>query len=157
MNRKNLTAAILAILFGLAGLFGIVGSAQAMDQCMTGAWYSPDKDGEGIELTVLDDSLYGYLYTYKGTSPDWYVFAGPFGKNKVNLYKPIKTSNPWKATVHEVGTMGYDVIDDNHITFTMKLQMDLWRDVTFPLCLLDCTRVFEYERLTELPQIPCLN
>ena len=61
MNRKNLTAVILAILFGL---LGIVGSAQAIDECMSGAYYNPDKDYEGRHLTILDDFLYGYVYTF---------------------------------------------------------------------------------------------
>ena len=153
MNRKNLTAAILAILFGL---LGIVGSAQAIDECMSGAWYAPDKDGEGIELTVLEDSLYGQVYTYHFNSPEWYVFSGDMEDDSYTLYKTIKTSDPWKATVLEVGKMSLDVFDRDHIIFTMKLQMDLWRDVEFPMCLSDCVTVFEYERLTELPKSPCL-
>jgi hypothetical protein len=153
MNRKNLTAVVLA---GLLGFFAFIGNAQALDKCMTGAWYDPARDGEGIELTVLDeDTIYGYFYTFRYDRTEWFSMLGghDFLAADMRVYRTVKNeASHFDATVWDVGSASVDLVTQDHIVFTFHLNLDLYDGTEggTPWCLHGgCNRQYEYVRLTQ--------
>ncbi len=129
-----------AVLAGI--LLMLSGSAFALDKCYNGPWYSPERSGEGIFLTVTDDTVAGAFYTYLIGEPFWTVFAGDPNKPMV-MYTGQKVSEfPWKANVYELGFADVLPVTPDLIIFTWHL--DILPDGKF--CLGQCDGQYVYTR-----------
>ena len=146
---KNLILSLFLALFSTL--------AFSMDKCMTGAWYDPERSGEGIELVVLDTSVYGYMYTYRDLDVEWFVFT--FNEPEVEkgtLWRSVKVSNsPWAVGNHDVGDVDVVVQDNDNMLFFKNQILDLTSDASIPWCFTDCQREYPFVRLTQ--PIPCTD
>lgn len=129
---------VLAIILMAIGL-----NAQASDPIVTGSWYNPDRDGEGISLEVD----VGYFYTYGIRGQSWYVLQ-KVTPDKFIMWRPANLNE----AAANVGTATVDVIDNDTIIFSYRLALDLdKRGLAFPHCLGGhCSGVYEYIRQTHL-------
>jgi hypothetical protein len=141
-------------------------SAGAQDSCMTGSYYDPEAAGEGIQLTVLDDVVYGYVYTHSVYSNEWFTFIGdrdpditPSDLQTMDVYRTFKSGpSPSQYQTWLVGQMDVNYKDGDNILFQLHLELDLNRlneGVSLPYCLYNCNRTLDYTRLTALPGNEC--
>ena len=141
---------LLAIL-----LFGFTGNIFAIDACMTGAWYSPEREGEGINLEVGAEKLSGFFYTYYAENPHWFVFEGE-DNFMLNLYTGHKISeNPFKSLVTKVGTAKVLPVTDNILVFAYELELNYEGKPCINPESRACYGEFVYTRITD-PVIPCV-
>ncbi len=129
----------------LAGILLLLsGSVFALDSCITGSWYSPERDGEGINIEVLEDGDLLYFYTYRNQKQVWFVSIDGV------IYTTRKGSKePFSVDTFEVGTSLIEVHDNDNLTFTFKLDLDIDRNAAIPWCLTQCYGEYSYERLTQ--------
>ncbi len=128
----------------ILGLFLLSMNVQALDSCMTGSWYAPDRDGEGISLEVLEDRTVAYFYTYRNQKQVWYIIVDG------TAYTTRKrTEEPFGVDVFDVGSASIVAHDNDNMTFTFKLDLDLDRNAAIPWCLTQCFGEYEYVRLTQ--------
>jgi hypothetical protein len=133
-------------------------SASVFSQdCASGSFYDQERLGEGIDMTITEKATYGYFYTFALMQPEWFTFLAPAGSTTATLYQTKQYGfDPFLARTFVVGTMEIDTIDEDHITFTMDLTLDVRRldnpDVVIPWCLSGCERTMVYERLTSICQ-----
>ncbi len=134
MNRQGFFVLMLV------GLFGIVGSAQSFDACMTGSWYDPDRDGEGINIEALDEVVIVYFYRPLTTGNHWYTFIG----NRVDGPVPLDMYDTILAGTYKVGEAVIEQLDENTLAFEY---LQLLNEGGQPWCI-GCIGSFEYIRLT---------
>lgn len=130
-------------------------SSFGLDRCMTGSWYDPERDGEGINIEVLEGQTFGYFYTYGlNNHKVWYLFQGKDDRN-LTMYGTLKTSeDPFKAAEYDVGTASIRVFDEDFMLFEFQLRTDLSEDNAHKFCLANyCEGKYLYERITT--PIPC--
>ena len=49
----------------------------ALDACYTGSWYDTQRDGEGINIEVLEELTVAYFYTFdKNDNQAWFTLLG---------------------------------------------------------------------------------
>lgn len=128
----------------ILGLFLFSMNVQALDSCMTGSWYSPDRDGEGINIEVMADTELIYFYTYRNQKQVWYVVIDGA------IYTTRKRSEePFEVDSFDIGSAAIEVHDNDNITFVYKLDIDIDRNAAIPWCLTQCFGEYEYVRLTQ--------
>jgi len=121
----------------------------AFDACMSGSWFDPERDGEGITLEALPDGgVLGYFYTYGSQGRAWYVMTGD---ETLTMFGTVKTSNdPFGVLESEVGTAIITAIGPRTLQFTYDLVLDVDRDATIPWCLGGhCAGSHTYKRITQ--------
>jgi len=133
-------------------------SLHALDECMSGAWFDPERNGEGIVLEVLEEQTLGYFYTYGSQGRAWYVMLGEEALPDVELltiYGTQLVSNiPYKVREFEVGSAFITVIDNDSIQFKYDLVLDVDSGNAIPWCMAGfCEGDYEYKRLTR--PVPC--
>ena len=143
-----------------------VSPAFALDNCMTGSWASPDYEAEGINLEVYDSGInagrfagFFYAYDLHEHKQTWFLFSGHNDTGLANLYD-ITTNGGFgidlEATEYDIGNVSIEVVDNNTLTFSYHMTLDLDRPgpVSIPWCLsAGCEGSIEYSRLTQ--PIPC--
>ena len=135
------------ILFIVLMLFSV--PLFALDDCFSGAWYDPERPGEGIFLEVQAERVVGSYYTFRQNRLDWYVFASDEGREITLYQQELISYEPFNVINWEVGEVFIFPESQNNLVFTWRLDLDLSRDVSLPLCLTDCVRGFLYTRLTQ--------
>ena len=123
--------------------------ALALDPCYTGAWGDPDRDGEGITITVLDDGrTLSYFYTFGSEGRAWYVMVGT---DVLTMYGAEKRADdPFSAITAEVGAATLIPIDGDTIAFNYTLQLDVDRSAAIPWCLGGhCSGSYTYTRIAD--------
>lgn len=120
--------------------------AFALDRCLSGSWYEPFTEGEGINLEISDELVVGYFYTWKDGFRDMYTLTG---------YNETDASNaPWfdefvTLTGHasflldglhqtfQVGHAAIEVLSDDILILAWEWEAD-WGDSDTPIP--QCTR-----------------
>lgn len=134
----------------MALLMAFTAPALALDPCYTGAWGDPDRDGEGITISVLDDGrTLAYMYAFGSEGRAWYVMTSrPDGA--LTMFGALKTSeDPYNANTHNVGDATITPIDGDTIEFTYSLRLDIDRkNATIPWCSNNlCEGSYTYTRI----------
>lgn len=139
--------------FLLAALLLISTPLMALDSCLSGSWYTPDRVGEGITLEIAENQVVGYFYTYGSAERAWYVLAGDNDNNILTMYGTSKISEkPFAVFQSKVGTAVVTEIDSDNINFSFDIVLDI--DDANPWCLSGfCKGAYKYTRLTQ--PIPC--
>jgi len=145
-------------IFVLVLFLGISFQVAALEKCMSGAWFDPERNGEGMVLEILDEQTLGYFYTYGSEGRAWYVMLGEDALPDVELltiYGTAKVSNiPFVVREFDVGSAFISVIDNDSIRFKYDLVLDVDRDAAIPWCLAGfCEGDYTYQRLSQ--PIPC--
>ena len=129
----------------LAGILLLLsGSVFALDSCITGSWFDPERDGEGINIEVLEDKTLVYFYTYRNQKQVWFISV-----DNVVYTTRKKTEDPFSVDVFEVGSASIVAHDNDSLTFRFKLDIDIDRNAAIPWCLTQCFGEYEYVRLTQ--------
>ena len=139
----------LCVAFVLVLAFGFSNTAAALDQCDTGSWYDPGRDGEGINLEVTEDLVVMYFYTYDNIGHTFYVGVGANGEVvQLELYETYTDRGFPKGELN-VGTATLS-LEDGFMLFDYHLNLDTASDSPIPYCIgLHCDGQFIYERLTQ--------
>lgn len=157
---RSLTRPSLAVSVGDCGAFGgnkmkylliallfLATPVYAFDQCMEGAWFDPNRDGEGIVFEVIDGTTFGFFYTYgMGLSQQWYTFDGvgpvmSLRQTRVQSFDPLSVIND------EVGSIVLTAIDVNTLHFVFSKTADFANNSIF--CFNGfCEFEYTYTRLT---------
>ncbi len=139
MRMKQFTATLLLLL---------TAPAMALDACMTGSWYAPDRNGEGIVLEILENTTVGYFYTYGSQGRAWYVMVGD---EFLTVYgTALLSRNPFSVLEVDVGSAIITSIDDNTLRFKYSLTLDVDKNAAIPWCLnAFCDGDYVYQRLTQ--------
>ncbi len=129
-------------------LIGFTWNVYADDVCLTGSWYSPERDGEGINIEVdvgeKDTIVSGFFYTYVSNNPNWYVFEGVI--DNLTMYTGFKLSeSPFKAVVREVGVAKITYVTDNLMIYSYNLNVG----PDGKPCISQCSGEYIYTRLTQ--------
>lgn len=134
--------------FLLSILLMFSGSAMAFDSCMTGSWYEPATNGEGLNVEVLTN---GKVVAYFYKSDEWFAMSGPSEDGLADL-RMLSTRGPG-TEAREVGSASVLVVDNNTIIFDWYVEFDFAKTGTgIPWCI-GCYGTREMTRLTEV--IPC--
>jgi len=136
---KYFIALVLTLFMSTAGAF---------DACMSGSWFDPDRNGEGITLEALPNGgVLGYFYTYGSQGRAWYVMTGD---DTLAIFGTVKHSNdPFGVVESEVGTATVTTINAQALQFTYDLVLDVDRQAAIPWCLGNhCSGSHTYTRLT---------
>jgi hypothetical protein len=151
------------VLLTLALLF-FVGTASAMDRCMTGSWYDPSKNlHEGLNLEVTDSTVVAYFYTYRffdKVGQNWVVFAGENGNPAIiPAYDIVSDGVEFPTVEYEVGEGTFTQVDNFTLVWSYDFKLNLDQDdpnTVTPWCLNgDCNKSFLYKRLTN--PVPCTD
>ena len=123
----------------------------AFDACMTGSWYDPQRDGEGINIEVLDDTVIAYFYRPGASNQRWYLMIGDRpegGDARLGVYQSVGVDE-----VYWIGDALISVTGDNTLDFSYEFRYDMTRGGDdLPWCI-GCNGAFMYVRLTQ--PIPC--
>jgi len=153
------------ILTLFATLFLFAGNAVALDSCVTGSWYSPERSGEGISIEVTDDLIVAYLYTY-GTNWDYWSGAKAYGKqffiavgandgSSLSIHETITTPE-WPKPQLNVGDMTLEMDEEGRLLVALDISLDADRmldpNTAIPWCI-GCSSDLVLNRLTQ--PIPC--
>ncbi len=133
----------MKVLLGIVFLL-VAGSVQALDSCMTGSWYSTDRIGEGIQLEILEDKEIIYFFTYRNQKQVWYLSI-----DGVVYTTRKRNEDPFEVDTFKIGTSLIEVHDNDNLTFTYHLDLDIDRSAAIPWCLSQCYGVHSYIRLTQ--------
>lgn len=142
-DNKWSAAGILSILLVI-----VVSTARAdIDPCMTGSWYDPTVESEGVNLEVLDNGVLAYFYSYAETGNGlrwYYMLFDADGKAAIGTIKSKADRNP-----RDIGRATFDVISQDEILILMNITID----VDAPPWCFGCERTLVYTRLTQ--PVPC--
>jgi len=118
---------------------------------MTGSWYAPERDGEGINIEVLEGVVVAYFYRPDHSNQRWYNMLGdrPEGDNIwLDVYQSIGIND-----IHWVGDALISITGNDSIVFSYDFRYDLTLEGDgLPWCL-GCRDTFSYVRITQ--PIPC--
>jgi hypothetical protein len=134
--------------------FGLFGSAQAIDECMVGAWNDPERIGEGIAFEVNPGTgeINGFFYTYDGNVPHWYVLLGD--EKDITMYTGQKLEEePFTAFVAPHGIAQILEVNSDTLVFTYDLALKTNGNKCNPGKDDVCSDEFIYKRITQM--IPC--
>lgn len=143
--------------FILAILFAIAAPAFAFDECAAGSWFDPARDGEGINVEVLDDQVVAYFYTFDGDRQTWFVMVGDrpeSGAVRLGAFQYVKLSeSPFEVWEIEVGSASLEYLGAGEMLFSFEFQIDPYiPNVALPYCLAGhCQGEYIYSRLTGPP------
>jgi hypothetical protein len=121
-----------------------------VDACITGSWFDPENNGEGINVEVLPNGTI-VVYFYRKADVSWVLLTGD--------YNGLVAYQPFADRVDEIGDGYIKVIDEDTVEFGWDFGLYLapsnWdEDTVIPWCLNgSCEGVVEYTRLTQ--PIPC--
>lgn len=126
--------------------------AIALDRCMTGSWYDPDVQHEGLVVEVLPEVTVAYWYTFQffdALAQNWLVFQGP--PHALAAYDVLPYAGG--SDLYEVGVGELLALDENTLLFAfdMDLNLDITTpDTVTPWCLhVGCAGVYTLTRLTQ--------
>lgn len=157
---KRMFTAMTAFLLSLMFL-AVPGPVMALDECMTGSWYDPAVEHEGINIEVLaNDAAVAYFYTYEffdRTEQNWVVFVGD--PSQMDAFDTVPLGD--SQAEYDVGSGSIVAIDSDTLEFShdFLLNLDLVGAdgpdaLILPYCLDgQCERTYTYIRLTQ--PIPC--
>ena len=131
----------------------------ALDNCYSGAWASPERNGSGITLDVMDDLVVSHYYTWNfGPSRDMYVLVNDNVDGDIvtlNGYTSFMDDD-WNYVERWVGEATVEALDADTIQFSWKWKYDYINqtpDTTIAWCLnsecegsLTYTRVYDNAR-----------
>lgn len=113
------------------------GSAYGLDKCMSGSYYNPDKNGQGFDLQVSDETIVVYFYGYAGKSHYWFLGNGA-NQNSEEIYlAAYETSKDDDGEVWypKVGDMTIFTWEDSaKLTISWNFKYDLDRPIAIPWC-----------------------
>jgi len=127
----------------------------AVEQCHTGSWYDPNRNGEGINIEFLDGLVVGYIYTFDNHGKQiWFTMLG----DKILTIETtvVVDDVDFLTKTVDTGVAEIDMITDNVLVFRYNLLLTHNGDGDFYLCDdPSCKGERVYERLTQ--PIPCVK
>ena len=127
----------------------------AIDACYTGSWYDTKRDGEGINIEVLEDLTVAYFYTFdKGGNQVWYTLIGD---KILTMHQTVIVEDPDEFITKTVlvGEAEIEVLTNDEIFYQFNI---VWGYVDGKLkrCTGDrCEGKYLYRRITQ--PIPCMK
>lgn len=142
-----------ALLAGL--LFLLSFNLQAFDTCLSGNFYDPERDGEGIQLEMLGDVTAGFFFTHGSRGTVWYALLASDGSGELDMYGMDKLSEyPFKTRSLITGNATIGFVDEDTLKFSYSLEFDIDRNANIPWCMHGgCVGKHLYTRLTQ--PFPC--
>lgn len=116
-SRKSVLSITL-----LLAMWLMAGAAQALERNVSGMWWDPARDGEGLVVDLIDESsavVYWFTYDTRGNQL-WLVGTGNIVANRIEVGQMLRPSG---------GVFGVDFDPD-------EVALDPWGEVTltFPAC-----------------------
>jgi hypothetical protein len=135
------------VLFAITVLF--IGPVYAIENCMTGSWFNPAIDGEGINIEVTNEKVVGYYYSWY-VERDLHTFQGdndhPY---EVSLYAYTAVLRSGALKNEWVGDVVIEAIDADTLRFMFLWKFDFHSTSSIPWCFTGCSGNIEYTRLTQ--------
>lgn len=142
---------IRSIVISLLFLFS--SGAMAIEACHTGSWYDPDRDGEGVNIEVIDGITVAYLYTFDHEDrPSWYTMLGD---QYLAMYQTVVVPDKTEfiTKTQPVGVAQFELLTDDIIYFNYLIDI-VYKDGLKYECNYDrCKGSYVYRRITQ--PIPC--
>jgi hypothetical protein len=128
-------------------------SVFAVEQCHTGSWFNPDRNGEGINIEFNDGLVVAYFYTFDQDGQQvWYTMVGDRVLT-IETTVIVEDESDFITKTVDSGVADIEIITDNVLVFKYNLILDNDGDEFF-LCEGDqCKAERVYERITQ--PIPC--
>jgi len=119
----------------------------SLPSCYSGSWYDTDRNGEGIDLQVLEHTNLFYFYTFVGKDQMWFTGLGK--DTNFTLYYTTKShENPFITSTDPIGTATIKFVDNDVMLFTFDVPN---KPPAGDWCLeTSCSGKYVYERLTSL-------
>jgi hypothetical protein len=125
-------------------------SAHALDTCLSGSWFNPERSGEGMDINITEDVVVAYWFGHlDGTA--WFVAVGPNDGAKVQLdiYQTLEGGDE-KIIEDKIGEM--QISHDEFMLIDYQLHLDLRQlgaeNIAIPWCLSQfCSGSWQYSSL----------
>ena len=128
--------------------------AMALDKCMLGSWYDPDRSGEGINLQVVGEITVIHFYTFNYNDDEtWFILLGDRIFTMSSLVK-IPDDDEFLTKEKLVGHAEIEYVSNNAIYFQFKQDLIYENGRAYECNHETCEGRFLYKRSTE-PSIPC--
>ena len=131
-----------------------INTAQALDNCMTGSWYDPERDGEGINIESDGDVTIAYFYTFNRSDKSvWYTMVGGTYLAMYDTFKVDDEFKDFRTETKLVGTASLEPLGFNNIYFQYEFDLEYKNGVKYYCVGEICKGSYLYRRLTQ--PIPC--
>lgn len=133
-------------------------NAMALDKCMSGSWYDPQRDGEGINVEVdATNMTVAYFYTFdRNESKAWYTLLGDGYLAMFDTFKVDDKYLEFRTETQLVGSAILEPLTPDAMYFIYQFDLE-YKDGKKYECVttpdFSCNGRYLYRRLTQ--PIPC--
>jgi len=125
-------------------------NAIAFDECLSGSFFDPTRDGEGLNIEpVGEKGLLAYFYTFANFDRIWYTMLGD---TTLTMYTTVVLDDvDFITKTVAVGAAEIEFLNNNAMYFSYQILLDYdERSGEFEVCTRDyCAGSHLYKRLTQ--------